>query len=96
MEKIIHKLISEFTKGIDTYTHNGSTWLIFTGSKQWVIELTEEKTLWYNYTFFKSVFAYSSFNVAKIALSDLRAKIIYSVGAGCGAVSGLWLINQMV
>ena len=63
MEKIIHKLISEFTKGIDTYTHNGSTWLIFTESKQWVIELTEEKTLWYNYTFFKSVFAYSSLNV---------------------------------
>jgi hypothetical protein len=63
MEKIIHKLISEFTKGIDTYTHNGSIWLIFTESKQWVIELTEEKTLWYNYTFFKSVFAYSSLNV---------------------------------
>jgi len=37
-----------------------------------------------------------SFNVAKIALSDLRAKIIYSFGAGCGAVSGLWLINQIV
>ena len=63
MEKIIYKLISEFTKGIDTYTHNGSIWLIFTESKQWVIELTEEKTLWYNYTFFKSVFAYSSLNV---------------------------------
>lgn len=63
MEKIINKLISEFTKGVDTYTHNGSTWLIFTESKQWVIELTEEKTLWYNYTFFKSVFAYSSLNV---------------------------------
>jgi hypothetical protein len=60
MEKIIYKLISEFTKGVDTYTHNGSTWLIFTESKQWVIELTEEKTLWYNYNFFKSVFAYAS------------------------------------
>lgn len=63
MEKIIHKLISEFTKGVDIYTHNGSTWLIFTGSKQWVIELTEEKTLWYNYTFFREVFSYTSLNV---------------------------------
>jgi hypothetical protein len=65
MEKIIHKLISEFTKGVDTYTHNGSTWLIFTESKQWVIELTEEKTLWYNYNFFKSVFEYTSMDVVE-------------------------------
>jgi len=63
MEKIIHKLINEFIEGVDTYTHNDSTWLIFTETKQWVIELTKEKTLWYNYNFFKSVFAYSSLNV---------------------------------
>ena len=56
MEKVIHKLINEFTEGVDTYTYNGSTWLIFTESKQWVIELTDSKTLWYNYNFFKSVF----------------------------------------
>jgi hypothetical protein len=60
MERIINKLINEFTKGVDTYTHNGSTWLIFTESKQWMIELTENKTLWYNYNFFKSIFAYAS------------------------------------
>ena len=60
MEKIIHKLINEFTEGVDTYTHNNSTWLIFTETKQWVIELTDNKTLWYNYNFFKSVFAYAS------------------------------------
>jgi len=60
MEKIIHKLINEFTEGVDTYTHNDSTWLIFSETKQWVIELTENKTLWYNYNFFKSVFAYAS------------------------------------
>jgi len=60
MEKIIHKLINEFTEGVDTYTHNNSTWLIFSETKQWVIELTENKTLWYNYNFFKSVFAYAS------------------------------------
>ena len=65
MEKIINKLIDEFTKGVDTYSHNGSTWLIFTESKQWVIELTDSKTLWYNYNFFVSVFAYASMDVVE-------------------------------
>ena len=65
MEKVIHKLINEFTEGVDTYTHNGSTWLIFTDTKQWVIELTEEKTLWYNYNFFKGMFAYTSMDVVE-------------------------------
>ena len=65
MEKIINKLIDEFTKGVDTYTHNGSTWLIFTDKKEWVVELTEEKTLWYNYNFFKGMFAYTSMDVVE-------------------------------
>ena len=65
MEKITHKLINEFTKGVDTYTHNESTWLIFTETKQWVIELTEDKTLWYNYNFFKEVFEYTSMDVVQ-------------------------------
>lgn len=63
MEKIINKLINDFTEGVDTYTHNGSTWLIFTESKQWVIELTDAKTLWYNYNFFKGIFSYTSMDV---------------------------------
>lgn len=65
MEKIINKLINEFTQGVDTYTHNGSTWLIFTESKQWVIELTDSKTLWYNYNFFKGIFSYTSMDVVE-------------------------------
>jgi hypothetical protein len=65
MEKIINKLINEFTQGVDTYTHNGSTWLIFTESKQWVIELTDTKTLWYNYNFFKGIFSYTSMDVVE-------------------------------
>ena len=56
MKKIVNKLIDECVVGVDTYTHNGSTWLIFTESKQWVIELTESKTLWYNYNFFNNIF----------------------------------------
>jgi len=65
MEKIINLLIKEFIEGVDTYTHNGSTWLIFTESKQWVIELTESKTLWYNYNFFKEIFEYTSMDVVE-------------------------------
>lgn len=63
MEKIIHTLIDSWTKGVDTYTHNSSTWLIFTESKQWVIELTEGKTLWYNYNFFRQIFDFTSLDV---------------------------------
>jgi hypothetical protein len=65
MQKIINKLIKEFTKGVDTYTHNGSTWLIFTETKQWAIELTEDKTLWYNYNFFKGMFSIASMDVVE-------------------------------
>jgi len=63
MEKIIHKLINEFTEGVDTYTHNDSTWLIFTETKEWVIEITHSKTLWYNFNFFKNLFGYASLDV---------------------------------
>lgn len=65
MEKIIRTLIDSWTKGVDTYTHNGSTWLIFTESKQWVIELTDSKTLWYNYNFFKQIFEFTSMDVVE-------------------------------
>ena len=65
MKKIIDKLINHAINGVDTYSHNGSTWLIFTESKQWVIELTESKTLWYNYNFFKNLFNYTSMDVVE-------------------------------
>lgn len=65
MEKIIYKIINEIVKGVDTYTHNDSTWLIFSDTKQWVIELTKDKTLWYNYSFFKNAFIYVSMDVVE-------------------------------
>lgn len=34
-----------------------------------------------------------SYNVSKIALSDLSKKLIYSLGAGLGAVVGYSIIN---
>jgi len=61
--EMVKELIDFNCKGVDTYNHNGSTWLIFTDNKKWVIELTKEKTLWYNYYFFTGVFKYLSLDV---------------------------------
>ena len=65
MEKIINRLIDDAVVNVDKYVNNGSTWLIFTESKQWVIELTKDGTLWYNYIFFKNLFAYISMDVVE-------------------------------
>jgi len=37
-----------------------------------------------------------AFNVSKIALSDLRNKIIYALGAGRGAITGILIIKLLV
>jgi hypothetical protein len=63
MQKIIDELISSFTEGVDVYRWKDSTWLIFTNETRWVVELTDEGTLWYNYKFFKEVFRYVSITV---------------------------------
>lgn len=65
MEKFINLLINDATVGVDKYVNNGSTWLIFTEDKRWVIELTKEGTLWYNYNFFKNLFNYISMDVVE-------------------------------
>jgi len=65
MENLIHKLIEQNINGVDIYKHNDSTWLIFTDDKKWVIELTNDKTLWYNYNFFKSIFNFFSMDVVE-------------------------------
>ena len=87
MDKIINLLINNWTKGVDTYTHNGSTWLIFTEQKSWVIELTESKTLWYNYNFFKELFSLTSMDVVenqhyitKWVEDNIINKVIYIFG----------------
>jgi hypothetical protein len=58
MEKIVNRLICDAVEGVDKYISNGSIWFIFTDDKKWVIELTKDGTLWYNYNFFKGLFAY--------------------------------------
>jgi hypothetical protein len=65
MGEVIFKIINQFTKGVDTYHNNGSMWLIFTDEKKWVIELTKDGTLWYNFYFFQDCFKYLSLDVVK-------------------------------
>lgn len=61
----IHKLLNRETANVDTYYHNESMWLIFTDSKKWVIELTKEGTLWYNYYFFENSFKFFNLDVVE-------------------------------
>jgi hypothetical protein len=63
--KVLFHLINTKTKGVDTYHHNGSMWLIFTDRKKWVIELSKDGTLWYNHYFFKDCFKYLSLDVVE-------------------------------
>jgi len=63
MQKIVNKLITSSIKGVDVYRWKDATWLIFTNETRWVVELTDEGTLWYNYKFFKDIFKYVSITV---------------------------------
>jgi len=65
MEKLINRMINDAVEGVDTYKTKDSTWLIFTESKRWVIELTKDGTLWYNYNFFKDLLVYASMDVVE-------------------------------
>jgi predicted peroxiredoxin len=65
MEKYVNKLIDHAVCKVDRYVNNGSTWLIFTEDKKWVIELTKEGTLWYNYNFFKTLFRFLDLDVVE-------------------------------
>ena len=60
MKKIIDELINNSIKGVDVYRYNNATWLIFTDETRWIIELTDEGTLWYNYKFFNDIMRYVS------------------------------------
>jgi len=65
MKKIIDELINSSIGGVDVYRYKNATWLIFTDETRWVVELTDEGTLWYNYKFFNNVFRYVSMTVGK-------------------------------
>ncbi len=65
MKRAINQLIEKELKGVDIYSHNGSTWFIFTEEKRWVFEYTKEKILWYNYSLFNNVFNFVSLDVTE-------------------------------
>ena len=65
MKKIIDELINLSIKGVDVYRYKNATWLIFTNEVRWVVELTDEGTLWYNFTFFNNIFKYVSMEVGE-------------------------------
>jgi hypothetical protein len=65
MKKIIDELINSSVSGVDVYRYKNATWLIFTDETRWVVELTDEGTLWYNYKFFNDIFKYVSMTVGK-------------------------------
>jgi hypothetical protein len=60
MKKIIDELINSSIVGADVYQYKGATWLILTDEKRWVVELTDNGTLWYNYNFFNNILRYVS------------------------------------
>ena len=35
-------------------------------------------------------------NVSKISVSTKKAKLIYALGAGCGAITGLLILNLII
>jgi hypothetical protein len=54
LEKLVFGMFDQMVEGADKYvTKQGSTWLIFTESKKWVIEFTRDKTLWFNFNIFQ-------------------------------------------
>jgi hypothetical protein len=65
MKEILFELMDHNTKGVDTYYNNGSMWLIFTDEEKWVLELTKDGTLWYNFYFFQGCFKYLSLDVVE-------------------------------
>jgi hypothetical protein len=65
MVKVMYKIMDKFIDGSDIYYHRNSLWIIFTNTKEWVIELTDKNTLWYNYRFFRQIFNFVSLDVVE-------------------------------
>ena len=53
LEKLLFGMFDDDTQGVDVYNHNGSMWIIFTDEMRWVLEFTKDRTLYYNYSFFR-------------------------------------------
>ena len=53
VEKLLFYIFDKFILSIDRYKNNGSLWVINTEKQNWILEFTENNTLWYNYQFFE-------------------------------------------
>ena len=64
-KEVLFEIIDDVTNGMDIYNHNGSLWIINTKELKWVVEFTNDKTLWYNYNLFKNLFKVISLDVSE-------------------------------
>jgi hypothetical protein len=53
IEKLLFYIFDKFILSVDRYKHNGSFWIIDTKNERWILEFTQTKTLWYNFSFFE-------------------------------------------
>ena len=81
--KLIFREFDDSIKGTDIYNHDGSMWLIFTEERKWVIEFTNQKTLWYNYKHFTDILVLFGMEVsdgAEYIKKWYEDKFIFNVG----------------
>jgi hypothetical protein len=63
LKKFLFDIINKFSKDADVYYHRENFWLIHTEDRKWIVEFTKERTLWFNYDFFKKAFKVISLDV---------------------------------
>jgi len=63
LKKLLFDIINKLLKDADVYHHNGSLWLINTEDRKWIVEYTKDRTLWFNYNFFRSAFKFVSLDI---------------------------------
>ncbi len=63
LKKLLFDIINKLSKDGDVYHHNGSLWLINTEDRKWIVEYTKDRTLWFNYNFFRSAFKFVSLDI---------------------------------
>lgn len=60
MDDLIYKTISCAAENSQVYKYRDSTWVIFKDNKEWIVSVSDNGYLWYNYSFFKNLFNYLS------------------------------------
>ena len=83
LAKLIFEEFENSIKGTDIYNHEGSMWLIFTEERKWVVEFTNQKTLWYNYKHFTDILVLFGMEVsdgAEYIKKWYEDKFIFNVG----------------